>query len=153
VGSVFASSRALQSLLLFSASKSGEFARVMAVPLKRSRSVDDSKGIAGDSRSSVPPLPTKETLAGFGLEDSVAALTTGLASWSLVDLAMRRERAFEHAGGKVAERRQAKERASLVRRALGHTRANEAASGAACPSMADDEPAFKGAVSNGETFC
>jgi hypothetical protein len=63
-------------------------------------------------------LPSKETIACFGLEDSVESLTVGMKSWSLFDLALRREIAFAEVGGKDAARRQIRHRALEIRRTL-----------------------------------
>ena len=61
------------------------------------------------------PAPARS----FVSKDSVEALTLGASgTWSLTDLPARRGRAFEHAGGRQAERRVAKQRASDMKRVL-----------------------------------
>ena len=117
---------------------------------------DDAAMDDDAAAGSMDGLPSKGALVSLGLEDSgttahphpysrlptpvqalhehhhpapVESLTEGMQNWSLVGLNERRQRAFEHAGGREAETLHVKTRVAEVRRAL--LRGNQAQAAAA----------------------
>ena len=78
-----------------------------------------AEDIAGPAHRQ-PLFPSKEVMAARGLEDMVESLSIGgdKAPWSLFGNSKRRERAFTYAGGRAAEVRQSKLRATELKRTL-----------------------------------
>jgi hypothetical protein len=81
------------------------------------RNNNNESNIHNNTQSS-GSIPDRATIASYGLEDTVDSLTLGMSTWSLTDMAQRREQAFALAGGKAAEVEQTKLRAKQLKRML-----------------------------------